>query len=153
MSLCVDCGKTLASPVGLRRHINSQHQRSEWHVCECGKQFLDPAARSRCRAGHLKSFACPLQGCYYQSTRKDCVKQHIRRRHRNFMDPQVLTLPQGAGSSRHSSNDDGLGLKPTPPQDIMLTNTFIFQPQPCPWQSQWPFYYPGMLPGSWAYSG
>lgn len=89
----------------------------------------------------------------HRSSRKDCVKQHIRRRHRNFLDPQVLTLQQSVGSTRHSSSADGLGLDLTPPQTMMLTAPCILQPQPCSWQSQWPFYCPGTLPGPWPYSG
>ncbi|KAG8891587.1 hypothetical protein FRC01_014622, partial [Tulasnella sp. 417] len=42
-----------------------RHQRNEWHSCECGKRFLDPAARSRCRARHSKSFGCPARNCTY----------------------------------------------------------------------------------------
>lgn len=43
-----------------------RHQRNEWHVCECGKQFLDPAGRSRCRAGHSRSFGCSASECSYR---------------------------------------------------------------------------------------
>lgn len=106
MSLCSECGKTYASPVGLRRHINSQHQRNEWHVCECGKQFLDPAGRSRCRAGHSRSFGCSASECSYRSSRKDSVKQHIRRRHQNSPKIHVITLPPSPAPSTNSSNDE-----------------------------------------------
>ncbi|KIO32146.1 hypothetical protein M407DRAFT_115587 [Tulasnella calospora MUT 4182] len=141
MSSCEFCSKTLASPAGLRRHINSQHQRNEWHSCECGKRFLDPAARSRCRARHAKSFGCPARSCTYQSSRKDSVKQHIKRRHPNCVGFPIRTLPPNSGSSRQSSNDSDIGLAPNPPQEFIPESPPIFPPQqniiisPCPFEA------------------
>lgn len=43
-----------------------RHQKSESYKCECGKRFLDPARRSRCRASHSKSFGCPAEDCNYR---------------------------------------------------------------------------------------
>ncbi|KIO22546.1 hypothetical protein M407DRAFT_245124 [Tulasnella calospora MUT 4182] len=121
MSQCLECGKTLASPAGLRRHINSQHQRNEWHVCECGRQFLDPAGRSRCRARHAKSFGCPVHGCSYTSSRKDSVKQHMRRRHPNSTGIHIRTLPPNLGPARsRQSSNSSLEYDPSPPPDHLL---------------------------------
>lgn len=127
MSLCHDCGKTYASTTGLRRHRNSQHLRQQWHACECGKRFLDPAGASRCRRGHLKSFRCPVWECDYRSNRKDTVKEHVRRRHRNFVQLQIPTLPAGLGQpSSNASSESNL----TPSQELAPVTPSIFQPQP-----------------------
>lgn len=178
MSLCLECGKTLASPAGLRRHINSQHRRSEWHVCECGRQFLDPAGRSRCRARHAKSFGCPAYGCTYQSSRKDSVKQHMRRRHQDSRGLQVITLPANAQPHHHGhphhhphhhhhphghhhpprsrqSSNSSLEFDPSPPPDLMpgtaaTTNTTILPPPPLDATPyQAPLYYAEPSPESW----
>lgn len=128
MSSCHQCGKTLASPTGLRRHMNTQHAQSEYHECECGKRFLDPAGRSRCRASHSRSFGCPVSGCGYKSKRKDSAKQHMRRRHPDLAELQVVTLPPRMGSSSHSSNSDGVGLDSSPSPDSAPVTPPILQP-------------------------
>ncbi|KIO27773.1 hypothetical protein M407DRAFT_188494 [Tulasnella calospora MUT 4182] len=158
MSLCSECGKTYASPVGLRRHINSQHQRTEWHVCECGRQFLDPAGRSRCRAGHSRSFGCSASGCSYRSSRKDSVKQHIRRRHQNSTKIHVVTLPPSPAPSTNSSNDE-LGSDASPsPDEAPMAPCFLPLPPPvlavCPYPLvQQVLYYPAPSPWSLHFSG
>lgn len=152
MSQCLECGKTLASPAGLRRHINSQHQRNEWHVCECGRQFLDPAGRSRCRARHAKSFGCPVYGCSYQSSRKDSVKQHMRRRHPNSPGVHIRTLPPNVGPaarSRQSSNSS-LEYDPSPPPDLLPVNpALLHHPHVDVPAFSAPLYYAEPSPDSW----
>lgn len=140
MPLCSTCGKTLSSPRGLRRHANTQHLQSEWHYCTCGKRFLDPAARSRCRTGHLQSFGCPIWGCDYRSTRKDAAKEHLKRRHRGSGGVEVLTLPptlgpsesQSSNASPESNHTPSLELGPTAPSDFQpqseVTHASLFHP-------------------------
>lgn len=131
MSLCHDCGKTLASVTGLRRHRNSQHLRGQWHSCECGRRFLDPAGRSRCRRGHLKTFGCPIVDCPYRSSRKDSVKEHIKRRHGRFVPLQVLPveLQLGPSGSQPSSASPESNVSP-PHLELAITAPCIFQPHP-----------------------
>ncbi|KIO20105.1 hypothetical protein M407DRAFT_245943 [Tulasnella calospora MUT 4182] len=154
MPSCQDCGKSLATAAGLRRHINSQHAQSEWHACECGRSFLDPAGRSRCRTGHSKSFACSAWGCDYRSGRKDAVKQHIRRRHRGLVDLQVLTLPANFDYSWWLWNT-GLAAEIAPaPSDLILSPPAVLQPQVSVAGSSLspsPPSYPQTLPESWGF--
>ncbi|KIO24504.1 hypothetical protein M407DRAFT_100026 [Tulasnella calospora MUT 4182] len=150
---CHLCGRILASPAGLRRHINSQHQQSEYHECEhCGKRFLDPAGRSRCRAGHSKSFGCPAPNCDYRSNRKDSAKQHIRRRHPDLVGHAVLSLPPTTESSSPSSSDAGSGLDSSPSPAPMLVTPPILQPLQ-DFTDLWPpeptFYYTENQPQDW----
>lgn len=130
MPLCLECGKTLASPRGLRRHINSQHSRRDWHTCKCGKRFLDPAGASRCRTGHLKTFRCPVWGCDYRSNRNDSVKAHVKRRHRDFVPFQVPTFPAGLEPSGSLSSNTASESNLSPPLELVPTPLSIFQPQP-----------------------
>lgn len=127
VSVCHQCGKTLASPAGLRRHINSQHQQNEYHKCECGRRFLDPAGRSRCRAGHSRSFGCLAPDCSYRSNRKDAVKQHIRRRHPGLTEYQVVTLPPRLGFLGPPSSDEP-GANSSPPPRPVTPNPIALRP-------------------------
>ncbi|KIO24512.1 hypothetical protein M407DRAFT_244430 [Tulasnella calospora MUT 4182] len=152
MSSCHQCGKTLANPIGLRRHINTQHEQSKYHECECGKQFLDPAGRSRCRARHSRSFGCPVRGCGYRSTRKDSAKQHMRRRHPDQAEQEVVTLPPRMGSSSGSLSDDRFGFDPSPSPDPLPVTPYILQPQLYLnglWPSQPNFYYSETSSQAW----
>ncbi|KAG9045874.1 hypothetical protein FS837_005542 [Tulasnella sp. UAMH 9824] len=88
-----------------------------------------------------------------RSGRKDCVKQHVKRRHPDLAEHQVLTLPPRMGSSSGSSSDDGFGLDPVPSSDSLPLAPSIVQPQPDftnLWQYQsTTYYYMEAPPQTW----
>ncbi|KIO24034.1 hypothetical protein M407DRAFT_104330 [Tulasnella calospora MUT 4182] len=129
---CPQCTKMLANPATLRRHINMRHELNHYYECLCGKRFSDPAACSRCKTSHLKSFGCP--GCAYESGRKDSVKTHIQRKHPDqalFLGSYILILPPPEQPSIPS---------PVPLDPITSTITIhqppIYAPIPLPWVPQ-----------------
>ncbi|KAG8974068.1 hypothetical protein FRB90_009841, partial [Tulasnella sp. 427] len=78
------------------------------------------------------------------SRRKDAVKQHIKRKHRDHSEPRDLSLSPRSVSSRQSSSD-GHTLDPTPPPDSIPPAPFIPQqqvPEVLQWVPQQEFYYP-----------
>lgn len=122
MVQCNHCEKVLANRASLRVHVNSQHSQTRLHFCECGKGFLDPAGRSRCRSRHSRTYGCSAPGCYYQNPRKDSVTQHIRRRHQSFpVDLHPVILPPNKGGwekALDSHFELALALVPAPPIQI-----------------------------------
>lgn len=119
-NICNQCGKNLANAPSLRRHINTQHSKEDLFVCGgCGKTYLDPAGRSRCQARHSKSFGCPVLGCDYLSSRRDSVKQHMRRKHPRCLHLYIITLYGIIKPPKRSSKNTDPSPSPDPTTDPM----------------------------------
>ncbi|KAG8945253.1 hypothetical protein FRC04_001093 [Tulasnella sp. 424] len=114
-----------------------------------------------------------------RSSRKDSVKQHMRRRHQDSRGLQVITLPANAQPQHHGhphhhhhhhhhphghhhpprsrqSSNSSLEFDPSPPPDLMpgtaATTTTILPPPPPPLDAtpfQAPLYYAEPSPESW----
>ncbi|KIO23697.1 hypothetical protein M407DRAFT_244690 [Tulasnella calospora MUT 4182] len=153
---CPYCAGPYASSSGLRRHINAQHDHSRLYTCDCGKVFRDPAACSRCRGGHKRTYMCPAVGCGHESRRKDSVKEHMRRRHPYLSGHQILTVPLSHGHSERPSSPR-LAIGPAPiPSGQISPPPFVFNPEldaSTSSASQSPPYSPEGSTGSWSLFG
>ncbi|KAG8972326.1 hypothetical protein FRC05_010168 [Tulasnella sp. 425] len=90
-----------------------------------------------------------------RSSRKDCVKQHMRRRHQDFAEHPVVTLPLKPGSPRQSSSDES-GLDPSPSPDQVPATPSTFQQQLEPgnvWPPQQTLHYAEPSSQSWNWYG